>query len=204
MCGRYYLDTENDKETALLVAKAANVAERFGIRMKTNGDIRPTEAAPVLAPSSLNRELIPFPMIWGFPHPKKKDILVFNTRSETANEKDFFCTSLTDRRCTIPFSGYYEWCKNATGQKDKYVFRPSERCYLAGLYIRKSGRPIPCFSILTADAPEGLKQIHARMPVLIAQSQLDDWMSAKLPIEEAGIWAKGNVEITATQVIVQY
>lgn len=180
MCGRYYLDEEIQGERLLEQMKqAVRISARICANMKTQGDIRPTDIAPVIAPSSLNRRIGAFPMQWGFQHPKR-GMLVFNTRSETAEEKDLFVTSVDDRRCLIPASGYYEWKKTDKNTKDKYAFfsESGEPLYLAGLYLRTSDTSrLPCFSILTQDAGKDLKAIHPRMPVLIPYDRAEEWLS---------------------------
>ena len=180
MCGRYYLDEEIQSERLLTQMKQAmRISARICANMKTQGEIRPTDIAPVIAPSSLNRRIGAFPMQWGFVHPKR-GMLVFNTRSETAAEKDLFVTSVDDRRCLIPASGYYEWKKTDNGKKDKYAFfsESGEPLYLAGLYIRTSdANRLPCFSILTRDAEKDLKAIHPRMPVIVPYEKAEEWLS---------------------------
>ena len=122
-------------------------------------------------------------MKWGFIHPHR-GMLVFNTRSETAAEKPLFVTSIDDRRCLIPASCYFEWQK-ADGRKIKYAIKPKdEPLYMAGLYIRSSKERLPSFSILTMDAVDGIKDIHARMPVMIPQSRIAAWLSPENPYDE--------------------
>ena len=111
MCGRYYLEDEiEDRRLEEQIKQATHVSAQICANMKTSGEIRPTDIAPVIAPSAAHRKMGAFPMQWGFNHPTK-GMLVFNTRSETAEEKALFCTSINDRRCLIPASCYYEWHK---------------------------------------------------------------------------------------------
>ncbi len=179
MCGRYYI-AEEDPEVMLAeyVAAAQRRADVLNVPLVARGEVRPTNVAPVIAPNAKNRQPDVFPMKWGFIHPSR-GMLVFNTRSETAAEKPFFATSIDDRRCLIPASCYYEWQK-ADGRKIKYAIRPKdELLYMAGLYIRSSKERIPSFSILTMDAADSIKSIHARMPVMISQSKIADWLSCE-------------------------
>ena len=185
MCCRYYLETKEDPVWAEAAEKAEALANKYGVKMRAAGDIAIGTATVVLAPSRLKREVIVFPMIWGFPHPKKKDILVFNTRSETAEEKDLFCTSVEDRRCAVPVTAYYEWKKGPDGKKERVTFTPDRRCFLAGLYIRQSGVAVPSFSILTCEAADNIKAYHPRMPVLVPEERLSDWLNGDLPVKEA-------------------
>ena len=180
MCGQYWLEESIESEAlATKLRQAVRIAAHMDARMKTHGTIRPTDLAPVIAPSALNRRIGAFPMQWGFRHPTR-GMLVFNTRSETATEKDLFVTSVDDRRCLIPASGYYEWKKLDKNKKERYAFFAENRepLYLAGLYIRTSdAQRLPCFSILTQPALPSIKSIHDRMPVLVPYSCAEEWLS---------------------------
>jgi len=166
-----------DEMLAAYVAEALARAEHMGVPMRLSGEIRPTDIAPVIATSASHRTVGAYPMRWGFQHPTR-GMLVFNTRSETAAEKPLFCTSISDRRCLIPASGYYEWQK-ADGKKTKFSFFSGshEPLYLAGLYLRSSHDKLPLFTILTRDATAELKAIHARMPVILPKERMMGWLS---------------------------
>ena len=187
MCGRYYLDDEiRDERLSEQINQAMRIATKISAPMKTSGDIRPTDIAPVIAPSRISRKMSAFPMQWGFNHPKR-GMLVFNTRMETAPEKDLFVTSVDDRRCLIPASGYYEWKKLDRNKKERYAFYTENRepLYLAGLYIRTSDEQrLPCFSILTQDADKSIKEIHPRMPVIVPYSRAEEWLSPDTDFHE--------------------
>jgi len=166
-----------DEMLAAYVAEALARAENMDVPMRLNGEIRPMDIAPVIATSASRRTVGAYPMRWGFRHPTR-GMLVFNTRSETAAEKPLFCTSISDRRCLIPASGYYEW-QNADGKKTKFSFFSGdhESLYLAGLYLRSSHDKLPFFTILTRGATAELKGIHARMPVILPKDRMVDWLS---------------------------
>lgn len=187
MCGRYYLDDEiRDERLSEQINQAMRIATKISAPMKTSGDIRPTDIAPVIAPSRISRKMSVFPMQWGFNHPKR-GMLVFNTRMETAPEKDLFVTSVDERRCMIPASGYYEWKKLDRNKKERYTFYTENRepLYLAGLYIRTSDEQrLPCFSILTQDADKSIKEIHPRMPVIVPYSRAEEWLSPDTDFHE--------------------
>ena len=184
MCGRYYIaDDDPDVMLAGYLAEAQRRADSMQLPLVASGEIRPTNIATVIAPNAKNRKPDAFPMKWGFIHPSR-GMLVFNTRSETAAEKALFATSIDDRRCLIPASCYYEWQK-ADGKKIKYAIKPkSAPLYMAGLYIRSSKDRVPCFSILTMDAADSIKAIHARMPIMIPQDRIEDWLSPESPYKE--------------------
>ena len=180
MCGRYrFGEGIWDEDLAVTMAQAVRVAQKFGVKMKTEGEIRPTDIAPVLAPSSRDRTLGAFPMQWGFTHPKR-GMLVFNTRMETAQERGMLAGSIDDRRCLVPAECYYEWKKIDPKRKERYTFRAADGSplFMAGLYIRTSDvRQLPCFTILTQDAQKAIRDLHPRMPVLVPRSRAAEWLS---------------------------
>ena len=180
MCGRYQLDeTIADERLKQQIDEAVRLSVRLCAGIKPSGEIRPTDIAPVLAPSAIRRRIGAFPMQWGFHHPTK-GMLVFNTRSETAAQKDLFCTSIDERRCLIPASRYFEWHKLDRTRRERYAFcsEGQEPLYLAGLYIKTSEQQrLPCFSILTRDAAPNIKEIHPRMPVIVPYDRAEEWLS---------------------------
>ena len=180
MCGRYrFGEGIWDEDLAVTMAQAVRVAQKFGVKMKTDGEIRPTDIAPVIAPSARDRSLSAFPMQWGFTHPKR-GMLVFNTRMETAQERGMLAGSVNDRRCLVPAVCYYEWKKTEAGKKERYAFCAADGSplFMAGLYIRTSDvRQLPCFTILTRDADKSIKDLHPRMPVLVPWTLAAEWLS---------------------------
>ena len=180
MCGRYrFGEGKWDEDLAVTMAQAVRVAQKFGVKMKTEGEIRPTDVAPVIAPSARDRSLGAFPMQWGFTHPKR-GMLVFNTRMETAQERGMLAGSIDERRCLVPAECYYEWKKIDPKRKERYTFRATDGSplFMAGLYIRTSDvRQLPCFTILTQDAQKAIRDLHPRMPVLVPWSRAAEWLS---------------------------
>ena len=154
-----------------LIAAPAQVTLR-------RGDAFPGVTVPVVATGSLSRAPGAYPMRWGIPHPGR-DLLVFNSRSETAPDKPMFCTSISERRCLVPASSFYEW-KKESGKKVRYRYRGSDGklLYLGGLYVRSSKDPLPCFSILTRTADANVSDIHGRMPLIIPEDGIGDWLSS--------------------------
>ena len=126
-------------------------------------------------------------------------MLVFNTRMETAPEKDLFVSSIDERRCLIPASRYFEWKKTDADRKTRFAFaaETGDPLYLAGLYVRTSDkRQLPCFSILTQDAEKSIREIHPRMPVLVPFSRTEEWLSPDTDFHE--FICNLSVPVTAT------
>ncbi len=178
MCGRYYI-TEAE-ETAPWIRKmleSSLVKEwQKTTRVHTSGEIRPTDVAPVIAPNRSGKPSV-FPMKWGF---REKSLLI-NARVETASEKPAFRDAWKSHRCIVPASYYFEWehlmssdGKSAAG--DKYILQPSGASvtWLCGLYRFED--LLPVFVILTRDAVENIRFIHDRMPLIMPEDLIHEWI----------------------------
>jgi putative SOS response-associated peptidase YedK len=171
MCGRYNFSKESSSE--MVQAVLENLQSRQ-IEVKT-GEVFPGDVAAVIAS---NRKLEPqaFGMKWGYQLPDGK--LIFNARSETAAQKAMFADGMRQRRCLVPADSYYEWQKTGQG-KQKYEIAPSclDGFFLAGIYRMEQGRPV--FSILTKDPVESIAFIHNRMPVILPNDAMQDWLNPR-------------------------
>jgi len=144
--------------------------------IKTCGEIRPADVVPVIAPNRSGERAV-FPMKWGF----SGKTLLMNARSETAGSKPTFKESWERRRCIVPASWYIEWehlhgsdGKTRTG--DKYMLQPknSAMTWLCGLYRIEEGLPV--FVILTREPGERIRFLHDRMPLILPEEYIDDWI----------------------------
>lgn len=194
MCTRFYYDNSisvlKEYEEAASKSKLMNhFAEVMSKPLLKNAEVRPTDVVPVLAPNKDGKQTV-FPMLWGFTIslPKEPNLgnngwLCINARVETAPKKKTFAESWQRRRCIIPCAYYYEWRheKNPSNGKDvpkeKYMIQPAgmEITYLAGLYRVENGYPV--FTVLTTDPPEELLGIHDRMPVIMPEEAVNDWIN---------------------------
>ena len=148
--------------------------------LKTYGEIRPTDIVPVIAPNSKGNRAV-FSMQWGFHLPKSDKPLV-NARCETAATKPTFKDEWKSHRCIIPASYYYEWehFKSSDGKVktgDKFIIQPSGSTvtWLCGLYRIEDNFTV--FTILTREPSEELSRIHDRMPLIMPEDKIDEWIS---------------------------
>ena len=172
MCGRYYIAEDDAAEELRQIIEAVN---RRNPDAKTGGEIRPGDTVPVLA-NSPSLQPGAYAMHWGYTLPDGK--LLFNARSETAAEKAIFKDGMTQRRCLIPATCYFEW-EHRGKEKIKYAIAPqnSSMIYLAGIY-RKEGTRATC-TILTREPAESIAFIHNRMPVILPAEAIGDWLNAR-------------------------
>ena len=188
MCYRYYMELSPELrpiiEEANRSALKDRIVNKLGRPMITEGEVRPTNIVPVIAPDRSGARSV-FPMVWGFTLPRSSSP-VFNARVETAGIKPTFKESWERRRCIIPASYYFEWehlTNAATGRTksgDKYMLQPkgSSITWLAGLYRieEMSGIRVPVFTILTREPGEEIRFIHDRMPVILPGDDIEKWI----------------------------
>ena len=192
MCTRYALekDLPELKEIADEVLQSL-LAQRFVATharpIVTSGEVRPTDIVPVIAPNAKGLKTV-FPMQWGFLNKDNKRTL-FNARVETAGEKPTFKDAWQSHRCIIPASYYFEWAhfKSPDGREktgDKFAIQPSgcTLTWLCGLYRIENGYPV--FVILTKAPTVELAKIHDRMPLMIPEDRIDDWINPYSKPEE--------------------
>ena len=109
---------------------------------------------------------------WSFtPYWADKPFNLINARSETLNSKPSFENS---NRCLIPADGWYEW-KSERDEKIPYFHHADgDIFFFAGVYGGYRGK-LGC-AIVTMAALETTKEIHERMPLIVARSQFKEWL----------------------------
>lgn len=197
MCCRYYMQTSPELRPYIEAANRSSLKDRLVSKLArplvTEGEVRPTDLVPVIAPSSKSQEPTVFPMVWGFTIPRRQTSL-FNARVESATEKPTFKESWEKRRCIVPASWYYEWehlinastGKSKTGDKYMIQAKGSNVIYLAGLYRLEeiAGIQVPVFTILTREPSDEIRFIHDRMPVMLPKEYIREWVNPNGKPEE--------------------
>lgn len=189
MCTRYYIEKDAPELNGIMRAVQSSslsmrFISKFGRPVIMEGEVRPTDIVPVIAPSPKGIRSV-YPMQWGFQNPNHGSTL-FNARTETAGIKPTFKDSWKNHRCIIPASYYYEWehhtCPDGrTKTGDKYAIQPCGAAvtWLCGLYRIENGFPV--FVILTREPDGTLRSIHDRMPFMLPAEHIDEWIS---PVSE--------------------
>jgi putative SOS response-associated peptidase YedK len=145
-------------------------------------DIKPTHSIKII------------PARWGLVPFWAKDETIatktFNARFETVHEKPSFKYAYKQRRCLVPFTGFYE----KSIDLDRYYFRNSKNGLksFAGLYEiwegidkKNKNNPLITFSIITREPKKGLFisengkdliDIHHRMPWVLNEEQAVNYL----------------------------
>ena len=129
----------------------------------------------------------------------------FNAKVETVEEKAMFRGAVAHQRCVIPADAFYEWAPAEAGdrrhRKQPWCYRSADSglLLLGGLWERwrpkgeketgEGGEPATTLrscTILTMEANELVGRVHNRMPVLIADRDLEAWLSPE-PLAAGGL-----------------
>ena len=179
MCGRYFIEESPELRPIIEAMNRSPLMEKFqkSSAVLSQGEIRPTNVAPVIASSKAGNRAV-FPMKWGF----TGKTLLINAKTETAAIKPTFREAWACHRCIVPASWYFEWehmtmndGKKKTG--DKFMLQPkgSPVTWLCGLYRIEEG--LPCYVILTREPSEEIRFIHDRMPLMLPDQCIDEWIN---------------------------
>ena len=108
--------------------------------------------------------------------------LAINARMETAALKPTFSEAWRSRRCAVPADGFYEWTGPAGARRPVWLHRPYGSPLLFAALWRPSpeGGP-PQFAIVTVDANADVRDVHDRMPAVLADGALDAWLDGAPP-----------------------
>jgi len=177
MCGRY-------SQTASLeeISRLFGVTERLNLPPRYN--IAPTQDAPVVRLDKDGaRQLLQ--MRWGlipfWAKDQKMGNRLINARAEAAATAPAFRDAFKARHCLVAADGFYEW-RNEGGKKQPWRITLTDGgpFAFAGLWERwrdAAGAWIRSFTILTTDANELVKPIHARMPVILDPKDHEAWLA---------------------------
>ena len=175
MCGRFsQLHTwEEVRAWFDLIGPALNLPPRY--------NIAPTQDVTVIRAGDERRYASQ--MRWGLVPFWAKDLSIgakmINARAETVAEKPSFRSAFKSRRCLIPADGFYEWV-GPKGNKQPYriVINDDELFAFAGLWESwdKEGETVESCTIITCEPNEVAKQVHNRMPAILAPDNYDAWL----------------------------
>jgi len=105
---------------------------------------------------------------------------MINARAETLASKPAFRAALRRRRCLVPADGFYEWAKRGAVKQPYHIgLRERKPFGFAGLWEHWSdpeGAVLESCTIVTTDASASIRDIHPRMPVILAPEVEAEWL----------------------------
>lgn len=177
MCGRYTLRAQLNQLLQIYSATSE-------IEISPRYNIAPSQSVPVLklGGDNASREIVS--MRWGLVPSWAKDEKIgykmINARSETIEEKPSFRTAFKRRRCLVLADGFFEWQKRGS-KKQPYLFQKKNAApyAYAGLWEtwNHGNQPVVSCTIITTTANELVADVHDRMPVILQDRHLENWLN---------------------------
>ncbi|WP_108893543.1 SOS response-associated peptidase [Palleronia abyssalis] len=176
MCGRFAITLPPDAMAQLFSALPAN-----DLPPVPNYNVCPTDPVHAILVEGERRLQS---LRWGFlPHWAKSPTdgpPLINARAETVAEKPAFRDAIRARRCLIPADGYFEWTKDAEGNRLPWFIRPEHEgpFAFAGLWQdwERDGQAIRACAIVTCAAVGAPEALHHRMPVVVKPQDWALWL----------------------------
>ncbi|MDG2166966.1 MAG: SOS response-associated peptidase [Opitutales bacterium] len=110
---------------------------------------------------------------------------MINARSETVAEKPSFKSAFKSRRCLIPADGFYEWKREGKTRIPYHIhLRDREPFAMAGLWESwrdPEGGVLESCTILTTTPNKVMEPLHDRMPVIVPESEREEWLNISTP-----------------------
>jgi len=149
-------------------------------------NVAPGTDVPVIVNNSGGRKVAL--MHWGlvprWAKDKKIGYQMINARAETVEQKPAFREAFMRRRCLIPADGFFEWRKVGGKKYPMYIALPGKPLFaFAGIWdswTAPGGSVINSCSIITTPANAFMKNIHERMPAILAgEHEYKVWLEAE-------------------------
>ncbi len=109
---------------------------------------------------------------------------LINARAETLAEKPSFRVPLRRQRCVVPASGFYEWKTKPSGKQPHFIsLKSGKPMGLAGIcdtWVDQASQTRKhTVAIVTTAANGFMAPLHERMPALLNEAQLWEWLEER-------------------------
>ena len=169
MCGRYKITKPVSKTVDI-------VKTNIKVEDSDNYNAHPTQKLPIIKSYTNGKalELCEWGLVPAWSQKIEKFSPLINARQETLMEKITFKNVIQTSRCLVPADGYYEW-KREEKNKIPYYFtkEDNELIFLAAIHHNNQ------FCVITREATEEISNIHHREPLIINQSQINNFLNVK-------------------------
>lgn len=192
MCGRFTLVVPSADELgeALGVDTRAPSFQAVRDAYRPRYNIAPTDPHWVLRMKDGVRELMgaSFGLVPRWAKSTADRAKAINARSETIASMPKFRDAFARRRCVVAADGFLEW-RTIEGAKRPLWFTPRKGGLLpmAGIYEKwtaPDGSTLRTFSIVTTAANDFMRGVHDRMPVILADDDVETWISGPYSNED--------------------
>jgi putative SOS response-associated peptidase YedK len=182
MCGRVY-QTYTDQE---LYFQYLNKQPLVPLQFIPVYNLCPTQNSPVLrlVDGELQFEQMRWQLVPNWQPVFNTKLSTINAKSETVFNSALFGDLVVRQRCIVPISGFYEWKTEGQRKRPFKIHRQDDAIMsLAGIWDTwRPGTPLErrSFSILTTTANRFMREIHNRMPVILDQRVIEDWLNPEV------------------------
>ncbi|WP_138379101.1 SOS response-associated peptidase [Luteithermobacter gelatinilyticus] len=195
MCGRYALSSESYRKFLefLKLGQSFPLPSRFNIAplqpvavIRLKGADRDQPILPDAPLPEKEAALMRWGLVPGWAKELKQGRLLINARRETIADKPSFRGPFRRRRCLVPADGYYEWRNTGATRTPYFIHLPDREVFaFAGIWDVWMGPHgedwLETVSIVTRPSHGILKQLHPRMPVVLAPEDYDLWLRPSDP-----------------------
>jgi putative SOS response-associated peptidase YedK len=180
VCGRFTLTYRERERLAEEMGVPVEAIPASEYRPRYN--IAPTDPHWILRLRQEERQLRP--ASWGLVNSwasdTKRAAAQINARAESLQRSPAFREAFAKRRCAVPADGFFEWIGGGGGRQPIWFHKPEGGLFLfAGLY--ESWQPEPgrwqrTFTIITTRPNRVVEPVHDRMPVILPDDRVDEWL----------------------------
>ena len=188
MCGRAYETYTADE----LYFQYLNRQPLELEAVRPNYNLAPTQISPVLRLVNGSRQFDPmhWQLIPRWESAFSTKLSTINAKSETVFDSRLYRHLVVRQRCIVPLSGFFEWKKDGARKRPFRIFlKDGAIMSAAGIWDTwRTGSPEArsSFTIMTTAANAFMRDIHDRMPVILAMgSDVDDWLNPEIHEPEA-------------------
>jgi len=185
MCGRF-VQTSSPERLAL----SFGAVDTIGDQHQPRYNVAPSTPVPAIIDAGGRRLGL---LRWGFVPPwadaPTSGPQPINARSEGAAVSKLFAPALARRRCIVPADGWYEW-NEEDGARQPWLLTPEPAgpTAIAALWSTwrshdeqdASTTTLSTVALLTTEATGTAATVHHRMPVVVPDDMLDDWLAPQL------------------------
>ncbi len=173
MCGRY-----NITDDPLLLALMDSLGLHLHLPSRYN--IAPTEFVPVVLETAGRRQQVTarWWLVPSWSDGPSTRYAMFNARAESLDKSRAYRGPFKSQRCILPASSFIEWHKQGD-IKQPYEIKPVDRAIaFAGLwdFWEGQGQQLYSCTIITSAAPKAFGHIHARIPVMLNEDEIEAWL----------------------------
>ncbi|GAA3520357.1 SOS response-associated peptidase [Actinocatenispora rupis] len=184
MCGRYA-----STRSAGQLATFFDAADDTGGALVPTEELRPTDAVPIVRRRTGEGRAV-VAVRWGLLPPwapdRRSAARMINARAETLAETRAYRVPFARRRCLVPADAWYEWRRAEElprPLKHELAAADGRPLAFAGLYEDGSDRFPPTCTIVTTAALGRLRDVHDRMPLVLAPHRWAEWLDCAGPAD---------------------